>query len=170
MKLRHPIRTLLLGGVTAAAVSLAAFAASAGTQSDPLVTLSYLTNQFTPSVLSQVDKQITTAQTDLEAKFDAKLQSAGGGGSSSGGVYTTVALSAGQTIVGDAGTELLLRSGSAVCTTAADPGLVDMTGGGTVNAGESIAANHLYMATASQSGMKASSSVQVMVRGGYSIK
>ena len=159
MKLKHPIRTVFLGGVTAGAVTLAAFAASAGTQSDPLVTLSYLTGQFTTSVLSQVDKQVTEAQAELEAKFDAKLQSAGGG-SSSGGVYTTVALSAG----------LLLRSGSAVCATSADPGLVDTTEGGTVNAGESITANHLYMTIGSQSGMKASSSVQVMVRGGYTIQ
>ena len=169
MKLKHPIRTVFLGGVTAGAVTLAAFAAGAGTQSDPLVTLSYLTGQFTTSVLSQVDKQVTEAQAELEAKFDAKLQSAGGG-SSSGGVYTTVALSAGQTIIGAEGAELLLRSGSAVCATSADPGLVDTTEGGTVNAGESITANHLYMTIGSQSGMKASSSVQVMVRGGYTIQ
>ena len=80
-------------------------------------------------------------------------------------------LSAGQTLSGEAGCELLLRSGSAVCVadSAGVPGMVDATSGGSVNGGGALQVNHLYLMPA-PAGVRASSEAAVLVRGGYSVR
>ena len=50
--------------VTLTLVGVAFAAGQQGSQSDPLVTLSYLTQKATPSILSQVDSKRTARETD----------------------------------------------------------------------------------------------------------
>ena len=102
--------------VTLTLVGVAFAAGQQGSQSDPLVTLSYLTQKATPSILSQVDSQLTARETELKKQLSAvvegyvkevedKLASSGGGSSvqpSGGASYQVVNLSAGQTITGGA--------------------------------------------------------------------
>jgi hypothetical protein len=144
---------LLVGTVLAAFVAIAA---DVGSQSDPLVTLSYLNNTFLPKVLAQVDEKLS-GQTTGTTTGDAQS-------------YTAVSLTAGQILYGDAGCEVLLRSGSASCVASdgATPGLVDSTTGGSINHGQSLTANHLYLMT-TQRGVKAAGAVTLLVRGGYTI-
>lgn len=174
-------------GKTAAAVllvgiSLAGFvavAAETGTQGDPLITLSYLTDTLTPSVLKQVDGKIAANNTTLTGKLndqvtafakqmDQKLNQAGNSGTS--GTYAVVSLASGQTITGGVGTEFMLRVGTAVCSASSAPGLIDMTDGSSLNNGKSMVTNHLYMATIDARGAKATSSAKLLVRGSYTIK
>ena len=72
-------------------------------------------------------------------EVEAKLRLSGGGSSvpagDASGAYQVVTLSAGQTITGNGACEFLLRTGTAVCVAESAPGLVDMTGGGTLAAG-----------------------------------
>lgn len=168
MKKNKLFRMIVLGVISAAAVSICALAA-AGTESDPLVTLSYLTQRFTPSVLSEVDGQITRAKAELAAQLDERIQSGAGTGTAASG-YAVVSLSQGQRLVGTAGCEILFRSGTASCTAAANPGLIDLTGGREVNAGLPVEANHLYMATDGGGGIVAATNVVVLVRGGYTVQ
>ncbi len=154
------LRTALC--IALAAAGLTAFGAlaagGAGSQSDPLVTLSYLTDTFTGQIMDKVDASI--------AGRDARLLQELGGSAVSGAAsaYTAVTLGAGQTLYGEAGCEVLLRSGAASCGASAEPGLVDTTAGG----GASLQANHLYLMTDSRT-VTASEGAVLLVRGVYTI-
>ena len=77
--------------VTLTLVGVAFAAGQQGSQSDPLVTLSYLTQKATPSILSQVDSKLTAREAELKKQLSAvvegyvkevedKLAASGGGG------------------------------------------------------------------------------------------
>ena len=161
--------------VTLTLVGVAFAAGQQGSQSDPLVTLSYLTQKATPSILSQVDSKLTAREAELKKQLSAVVEGyvqevedklAASGGAS----YQVVNLSAGQTITGGAACEFLLRSGTATCVSDTSPGLVDMTAGTTLAGGGALTANHLYLATIEGRGVKASTAVTLLVRGTYSIQ
>ena len=139
---------LVLAGLTAITHTASG---GAGSQSDPLVTLSYLTETFTGQVMERVNQLI--AQRD---------------GQPGGGAYTAVTLSAGQTLYGEAGCEVLLRSGGASCIASSAPGLVDTTSGSAISGGAQLQANHLYLMTDSRA-VTSSKDAVLLVRGGYSI-
>ena len=63
----------------------------------------------------------------------------------------------------------MLRVGSAVCFTDTPPGFIDMTGGGTLENGQALVKNHLYMATIAGRGFTAQDAVKVLVRGEYTV-
>lgn len=164
MKHRKKIRTLLCAAL--AAVMLAAFAAmadgGAGSESDPLVTLSYLTNTFTTQVMEEVDGLLARRNEALRKELGGQ-QSSGG----SGEAYTAVALAPGQTLRGEAGCEVLLRSGSARC---GDTGpLTDTTSGGELDGGAALAANHLYLFPESRS-LRSSGGAALLVRGRFTVE
>ena len=177
-----PVR-IAVGCLMAAALGGVALAAGQqGTQSDPLVTLSYLTNQATPAILAQVDTKITQRESELTQKLnqvvDSYVQevsdklggSAGtGGGQTSSASYTVVSLQQGQKLIGGEGCEFLLRSGTAVCVSSSAPGLIDMTAGTTLSNGGALAANHLYLGTIEGRGVQASTAVTLLVRGSYTV-
>ena len=172
---KWPLRLLSGGLVTAALIGVAVAAGQQGSQSDPLVTLSYLQQQALPQVLEDVDEKVAARQQELEDKLsavaDGYVQEVEAALSGTGGaVYQVVELSAGQTLTGSAACELLLRSGTAACVSDSSPGLVDMTDGSTLANGGALKANHLYLATIEGRGVKASTAVTLMVRGTYSIR
>ena len=156
---RKKIRTFLCALLVLVGLTAIAHTASggAGSQSDPLVTLSYLTGTFTGQVMERVDRLI--AQRDGQP----------GGGQGLSGPYTAVTLSAGQTLRGEAGCEVLLRSGAASCAASGEPGMVDTTSGGTISPGARLQANHLYLMTDSRA-VTASEGAVLLVRGGYAIQ
>ncbi len=166
MKKRKRIRTVLC--IVAAAVGLTAFGAlaagGAGSQSDPLVTLSYLTDTFTGQIMDKVDAAIAQRNAQL-------LRELGGSGSAVSGAastYTAVTLAAGQILYGEAGCEVLLRSGSASCGGTASAGLTDATAGGSLGGGGALEANHLYLMPESGS-VSTSGGAVLLVRGGYAV-
>lgn len=177
MKHKKWMPRLLAGGLVTVSLMGVALAAAQGTQSDPLVTLSYLNDKATPSILSQVDIKISQREAELKKSLQQvadgyveEVKNAGGGGSGTSAVYQVVTLHQGQKLLAGTACEMLLRSGSAVCVSDSAPGLVDMTAGGTLAPGGALAANHLYLATIEGRGIKASSAVTLMVRGNYSIQ
>ena len=155
---RKKIRTTLCALLALAGLTAIASTASggAGSQADPLVTLSYLTETFTGQVMERVDERIVQRNAALSAEL--------------GGAYAAVTLSAGQTLSGEAGCELLLRSGSAVCVadSAGVPGMVDATSGGSINHGAALQPNHLYLMTEARE-VTASTAVTLLVRGPYTV-
>lgn len=163
--------TLLVVGVMAAG--------TAGTQSDPLVTLSYLNDTFMAQLLGKVDEKLDARDRALEDKLAAQVAAdtkalsdkrGASGGSGTADVFTVVTLSSGQTLSCGVGCELMLRVGTASCVASSAPGLVDETGGTTIGNGAALSANHLYMATVSDRGVKATAAtVKLLVRGGYTI-
>ena len=179
---KWPVRLISGCLVTAALLGVALAAGTQGSQSDPLVTLSYLEQKTVPAVLEQVDQQIADREAELKSQLttvtqgyvqqvEQALASGGSAGQTgtAGSAYQVVTLSQGQTITGGAACEFLLRSGTALCVSDSSPGLVDMTDGTTLASGGALTANHLYLATIEGRGVKASTAVTLLVRGSYTI-
>lgn len=158
---------MLVGAAYAAAGS-----GAAGSSSDPLVTLSYLTQRFTPQMEAKMDELVKAKADELTRQFNAAVSGAtpsapSGGGSS---LFAVVTLNAGQTLVGDVGCEVMLRVGSAVCGADSATGLIDVTDGSVLANGGELVRNHLYMVTISTRSVRASGeTVKVLVRGPYTI-
>ena len=154
----------VISGVLAGTFSAAADAGSSG---DPLVTLSYLNETYLPNLLAKVDAKITDRNAALINQLGGGVSSGGGGTVST---FTVVTLSKGQTLKGTIGCEMMLRVGTASCVATSSPGLIDETTGGNLAGGGALVQNHLYMQTVENRGVKATSTtVKVLVRGGYSI-
>ena len=141
-----------------------AYAATAGSADDPLVTKSYLDGPFLEQIRSLVDRTVDARKAELEA---AQGQ---GGATAAGNVFTVVTLSRGQTLVGDVGCEVMLRVGSATCSASDGVGLIDTTAGTVLGNGGALVTNHLYMVTISTRTVTATSdTVKVLARGPYTI-
>lgn len=149
------IAVAFVAGVTSVATS------TYGSQSDPLVALSYLDDTVTPSIMSQLETLINTKLADLS------------GGTltlNDGQTFSVVTLTNGQTVTCSVGTEIMLRIGTAVSAGNDSPRLIDETDGTSVTAsGTSLTTNHMYMVTIENNGIKATSAVKVLIRGNYTI-
>ena len=173
MKIRKRLVTFLsvFVGLVLAVGIWAVASTSYGSQSDPLITLSYitdvLTGQITEKVNTMIDTKLSVFSDELNTRITALENQSGGSGSFSS--FSVVSLSEGQTLTGEVGTELMLRVGTARCYASGSPGLIDTTTAGTLENDGSMITNHMYMVTISGRGMKASSNVMVLVRGEYTV-
>lgn len=135
--------------LTAAALTLAFSAAASGavgSDDDPLISLSYITNVVMP----YIDRAV----------------------SSSGGEFTVVEVPAGKSITAGAGAELILRSGDGVISlySGASGGFADVTSGRDTLSGEKAEVNHHLICPRSDGrSIKANSKLYVMVKGAYEI-
>lgn len=150
------LAVVLLIGVTAYAAS------NYGTSGDPLITLSYLKDTLTPSIMDKLQIEIDSAVHDLENAI--------GSGPDAADSYKVVTLSKGQKIVGSVGCEILLRVGTAAVSAADNPGLIDISSAGTLNNGSALTANHLYMVSIAGNGIQATATtVKILIRGAYTV-
>lgn len=176
--------TLLLASLTLLSISVVA-AGTAGSSSDPLVTLSYLNEKFLPELLTKTDEKLAarsdTASKALAAQVDADIkkleekygsQSAGAGApSGTAESFTVVTLTSGQTLYGAIGCEVMLRVGTAAVVSPSSPGLIDSTDGTTLENGKALTKNHLCMMTIEERGVKATAATtKLLVRGAYEVK
>lgn len=135
---------LIIGSVTAYA------ATTAGSESDPLVTKSY------------VDAEI--------AKVKNSQGSQGSTGGSTG-TYEVVHLQAGDKILGGEGTEIILRSGEAKAVDNGSNGISDLTAGTELWSGNSLKANHVILIPrADGRGVNVTTEAYFMIRGSYTIQ
>ena len=152
---------LALSGILSTTVSLAA---EAGSEGDPLVTLSYLNDTFLDTILTKVDQKIAARNSQIAQEL--------GGQSASGTAltFTVVTLSKGQVLTGDIGCEVMLRVGTASCVSPSSPGLIDESSASTLNNGGALVQNHLYMMTIEGRGVQATAATtKLLVRGTYTI-
>lgn len=168
-------KLVLTAVLVCALLAVGAVALAAGGSDDPLVSVGYLEKVFAPAVYEKVDKAVKDNQAalkqTLERAIDEKLRASGtiqGGDSAS---FQVVTLSKGQTLTGEVGCEVMLRIGSAVCVSDSAPGLIDTTGGTTLNNGGALQTNHLYMVTIETRGVRAETNiVKVLARGSYTVE
>jgi hypothetical protein len=117
--------------------------ADPGSSSDPVVTKSY------------VDTQI------------AALKSSSTGAET----FEVLFVQAGKTILGKEGTELILRSGTALAIDNGANGLSDLTVGSELMGGLSVEKNHLIVIPKEDGrGITAKTDIYVMIKGGYTLK
>jgi hypothetical protein len=154
--------------------SILALASTPGSQNDPFITLSYLTNIFRPQVINDVrsteQEMITRFETRI-AELERQLNAGGQGQASVSQAdrFHVVTLSRNQTLSASVGTEIMLRIGTATALGSA-PALVNYTTGNTLAAGTALTANHMNLVTIEGNGLRATAdTVRVLVRGVYTI-
>lgn len=140
------LTVLLLAGITAYAVT------NYGSESDPLITKSYLDEVLKPQLETELQTRLDQAETQLRDSMP--------------GEFAELSLSAGQTVSCSAGAEIVLRSGNAQ----ASGSLVNTTAGSSVSSGSGLTANHLYMAVEDGSGVTSGSGAVILVSGSYIVK
>jgi hypothetical protein len=159
---------------TAFFAGTSAVLAGYGSQEDPLITLSYLTDVYTDKIMGNFDELLKARADLLEETLDSKVEGFEEKlnlyGSQSSYKFEVVSLKSGQSLTGTEGSEFLIREGAAVCVAAAAPGLADITDGSEINNGGSLLINHMYMITADGRGLMASSNVKVIIRGEHTVK
>ena len=151
-------------------------ALAAGDQSDPLITLSYLTKTAMPEILEQVEENAEKRQGELLEQFNQAIEeykeerSQESTTMTGSATYSVVSLSKGQILSLGVGCEEMLRVGSASVSSGSSPALIDVTTGGSVNNGAALETNHLYMATIADRYLTANAdTVKLLVRGAYNI-
>lgn len=136
--------TILVIIITLLSLTIVAKAATAdpGSESDPLVTKSYVDNLI------------------------AQIKGTGGASDS----YEAILITAGQKLIGNEGTEIILRSGEATAIDNGANGVSDITAGKDLMTGNWVNPNHLLLVPRSDGrGIAASTDIWVMVRGSYNI-
>lgn len=121
---------VIIAALLLAAMSL--YASASGT--DPLVSLSYLTEIFAPQLKDEIASQTEAAISEaLEGlTFDSTA-------------YTPCLLTGGQRIVIAYDCELIFRGGTAhFVTPNAESGLCDLTTGAVLGSGDMLEAGHIY--------------------------
>ena len=161
MKKSNKIRIFLCACLAASALTALAATAGggAGSQADPLVTLSYLNETFTAQIMDRVNGLLVQRGEALEEELSAQQPEAD--------AYSPVTLSAGQALYGEAGCEVVLRTGTARC--GGSGGLINVTSGGALDAGASLEANHLYLMPESRS-ITTTDGATLLARGSYTIE
>ena len=153
---KKPLRTAIcVLCIAAVCLPAGALAAEYLSDSDPIITLSYLQNVFAPSLKNEIKAE------------------ASAGGSYSG--YTVVELSAGQTITSASGTvELVLRPGAVGVVVSDIPGngLSDISEMREVLNGEPAGVNHALIIPRNDGrGIRITSEkAYILVRGAYAVK
>lgn len=155
---------LFMGG------SVTASAATQGSADNPLVTLSYLQTTFTQAILQQLDSKISATQDQFVQRLQAQIAAFSDEmknlSQSGAAVFETVKLQSAQGLRLSAGSELLLRSGSAQVSSGESPALIDQTDGGA--SGTGLTVNHLYLVSAATCTI--SGDATLLVRGSYTVE
>ena len=179
MKKRPDRIAAAFGAIVLASVTLVgAFSASAtgGEQTDPLITLGYLTQVVTPELMAKVDEQVAANEQALLDKVDAaiegyasEMEQALGGSVGGSAAYVAVTLTAENLFCPEAGSEVLLRSGTAKVAAGTAPVLLNATSGAAVSIGGALQANHLYVVPLEGAVISASTDCTLLVRGNYTV-
>lgn len=139
------------------ALCFSAVLAEPGGNDDPLISKSYIENVLMPSIKQYVESRI------------AEVNS--GTGSGTAEAFKVVQVKKDQQLICSAGTELILRMGTATIIATEKGGLADTTAGFDLANNAPMPANHLLIVpVADGRGVKANSDTLVMVKGGYTIK
>ena len=139
------ILLLMSGSLMAAAA-----AGAPGSEDDPVVTKSY------------VDSAIASLRASL---------SGAGTGASGGGEWQVVCVPGGKSVVGETGTQMILRSGTATAIDNGANGISDLTGGSDLRQGAAVSKNHLLLIPGSDGrGIRTAGECWVMISGGYALQ
>lgn len=129
-----------------------------GSNRDPLVSVSY------------VDKKIEEVKDYIDLKIKNTTASKPVGNSAKGELEIIV-LQKGQSLIGESGTEIILRSGKAVAIGSELGGISDVTSGKDIDTNMDISENHLLIVPRDDGrGVYSRTETFFMVRGNYKIQ
>ena len=163
IQLRHKVVFLVV--IVAMALSGVYAFAEPGDSTDPLITLSYITKTLMPEIEDTIDEKIEDALKD--ADINSSNSESGSAVSDS---YAIITAKAGQMLIGDEGTEMILRSGDATIVSGAQGGVSDLTAGLDLTQGAYVPKNHLLLSPRKDTrGMNFLTDAVIIVRGEYSL-
>ena len=176
MKRYGRIVTMIATGILLITTAYA-FTGEAGSSSDPVVTKSYVDQKIAQlgsagngnnsGVSTDVAKQLKDQQDMIEILVNELNQLK----SQTSSTYEIVTVPEGKSIIGKQGTEIIIRTGEGKAIGSEAGGLQDMTLGADISNGMQITPYHLIIIPREDGrGIKATTSLIVMVRGGYSIQ
>lgn len=152
MKIPKGIKIGVVAGVCAAVCVAVPVVANPGTEGDPLISQSYITSTLMPKIEEMIDEKVKDGGGEAER-------------------FEVISMSAGQTMLCENGTELILRMGSATIIATQKGGIADTTAGYDLPNGSAMPSNHLLIVPLDDGrGIIANNDVLVMVKGGYEIK
>lgn len=159
------IIAIILSAVLVVAGAVAVFAAEPGSEGDPVVTLSYITDKVIPEIYAYIDSKLA----NISSKADTSNTS--GAVVSSDGVFTVAEVPAGNRVICNAGTEIILRAGSANVIATQKGGLADTTAGFDLPNGMGMPTNHLLIVPFDDGrGMETVTDCIFMIKGNYTVK
>lgn len=147
--------------------------ADPGSSSDPIISLSYFKNEIEnlkSTLLDELSTNFSAKFTKLEEKTDKTLKNLSENGISAPTEFKVITLNEGETILCEAGTEIIVRSGKSAVVTSptSSGGISDITEGKDLQNGEQISNNHLLIVPkADGRGIKATISGSIMIKGNY---
>ena len=155
MKIPKGIKIGIAAGLCAVFSVALPVVANPGSESDPLISKSYITSTLMPQIEEMIEEEVSKV----------------GGGSGVSESFKVISMSAGQKMICESGTELILRMGSATIIATQKGGLADTTGGYDLPNGAVMPSNHLLIVPLDDGrGIAANNDVLVMVKGGYEIQ
>lgn len=158
MKKKRYLKFGIIMGLALIAVSSFAVFSEPGGTDDPVVTKTYIVDKVVPELKAYVDQQLG-------------IVSSGGTVTARPSTFVVVNMNAGQSIIGEAGTEFILRMGGGTIIATQKGGLADTTAGYDLANGTAMPSNHLLIVpVADGRGFKATSDSILMIRGGYTVK
>lgn len=148
--------------------STIAFALQPGSAEDPLISKSYLEQRLasfeTNNNIDVSDEIINLIVEDVTKAVLLQTPN------SNGHTYTPVNAMVGQVIIGDEGTEIILRSGGALVYTEVENGLINVTTGEELFNGDRIEVNNNIIVPRNDGrGMLVTSDSWFIIKGGYTI-
>ena len=150
---------LALGAAGAAGV----YAGSAGSDQDPLVTLSYVEKRI-QEVLTNVNEQIADIKKQTQNSGNSS------GAASGASVFQVVQADKGSFIYFGGGTEFVVRSGKAAAITSPLGGLSDFTDGKDIGMGQNVPANHHMLVPRDDGrGLSILDTTYLLIKGPYTI-
>lgn len=128
-----------------------------GSQSDPVISLSYLEDEI-EDLKDYIDEKIKNISPQTPTAIGSEL--------------VVVELQKGQVIIGKSGTEFIKRSGNALAIVSSGGGLSDVTAGLDIGEGKPVPDNHLLIIPRDDGrGMLVTKDKTfIMVRGDYNIQ
>lgn len=170
-KILMALGLLLVIAVTAGLTGLAT--STYGSETDPLVTQSYIDQVVIPAITAEINTKIAEKSAQLADEFSAQLDALEQNTPSTvpeDQSFVVISLKQGQTVTCAVGTEIMPRIGTVKSHGPDNPRLVDETTGKTVpEAGTTLEKNHMYMVTIKNNGFKAATDAKVLIRGEYTI-
>lgn len=149
-------------------ISTLTFALQPGSAEDPLISRSYLEERLasfgTSNNINVSDEVLNLIVRDVTNAIISQMPN------SNGHIYTPVNALVGQVIIGDEGTEIILRSGGALVYTEVNNGLVNVTTGEELLNGDRIELNHNIIVPRNDGrGLLVTNESWFIIKGGYTI-
>lgn len=148
-------------------------AANPGSSSDPLISLSYFNDkieELKETLLSSLSETLSTKFNEFEKESAKKLEELKKQETSSDSTFELITLGENETILCEAGAEIIVRSGRSIIVTSESStgGISDLTLGKDLVNGEQISNNHLLIVPKGDGrGIKATITGAVMIKGKY---